>query len=88
MRAVVEGERSHRWDFSQGPCHVRLVLRVSNRREVAASLCCETGTTLDLSISDADRTAFRPPSPDGKSRSKVWMVEVRTVSFHVYVSKS
>lgn len=59
MRAVVEGERCHKWDFSQGPCHIRLLLRVCNRREVAASLCCETGTTLDLSISDADRTEAR-----------------------------
>jgi len=63
MRAVVEGERCHKWDFSQGPCHIRLLLRVCNRRDVAASLCCETGTTLDLTISDADRASPPPPFP-------------------------
>ena len=48
LRAIVTGERKHCWNFEEGPIQVQLILKVQNRRETAASLCCETGTTLDL----------------------------------------
>ena len=56
LQAVVTGERKHAWDFSNGPIQVRLAVKVHNRRDTAASLCCETGTTLDLST-DAEKGA-------------------------------
>lgn len=54
LPAVVVGRRRHRWDFLQGPFQAQLLLKTCNRRRVAASLCCEAGTSLDLHSPELD----------------------------------
>ena len=61
LPAVVLGRRRHRWDFSQGPFQAELLLKTCNRRRVAASLCCEAGTSLDLHTPDMDSTWLHSP---------------------------
>ena len=54
LPAVVVGRRRHRWDFSQGPFQAQLLLKTRNHRRIAASLCCEAGTSLDLHSPELD----------------------------------
>lgn len=51
MRAMLAGKRHFQWDFARGPLPADLLLRVSNLRSVPASVCCQTGTSLSLQVS-------------------------------------